>query len=262
MDLRCSSERGVERDFVGGKLNFEDKASPLRFGVRESAKARRVRLEISVGQGLVVVVPMGFDPAHIPALVETKRDWIERAFRRLSGHNGDAKPELTAQPPSQVSLSAIGEEWRIRYQDDEGARIGAVEGKYNTLLVHGNIDDGYSYLVTLKRWVNKKAHQHLVPWLRQVSEEEGLPFGKALVRLQRTRWGSCSQRGTISVNQNLLFLPASLVRYLFVHELSHTVVPNHSKRFWALVGKREPNYAALRSEIRRAQTLVPPWAAV
>ena len=73
-----------------------------------------------------------------------------------------------------------------------------------------------------------------------------------MVRCQRTRWGSCSRRKTISINQNLLFVPSYLVRHVFIHELFHILHPNHSRRFWELVAKKEPNYLALRKELRTA----------
>ena len=63
----------------------------------------------------------------------------------------------------------------------------------------------------------------------------------------------------MSVNQKLLFLPAHLVRYVFSHELSHTVHLHHGKQFWELVGSYEPNHSALRPELRSAAKLVPMW---
>ena len=57
------------------------------------------------------------------------------------------------------------------------------------------------------------------------------------IRCQRTRWGSCSTRGTVSLNCSLVFLKLEVVRYLFVHELAHTKHMNHSANFWRLVEK-------------------------
>jgi predicted metal-dependent hydrolase len=80
------------------------------------------------------------------------------------------------------------------------------------------------------------------------------------VRLQRTRWGSCSSSGTVSLNAALLFLEPNVVRYLFVHELCHLVALNHSRKFWTEVARHEPDYEALDRRLTQAWHEIPLWA--
>jgi predicted metal-dependent hydrolase len=74
-----------------------------------------------------------------------------------------------------------------------------------------------------------------------------------------SRWGSCSARGDISLNYQLLFLPPPLLRHVLLHELCHTVEMNHSPRFWATVRRFEPDLDSMRVEMRQAWTHVPDW---
>lgn len=67
----------------------------------------------------------------------------------------------------------------------------------------------------------------------------------------RTRWGSCHAGGRILLNWRLIQMPARLIDYVVVHELAHLREMNHSPRFWAVVAKEIPDYAARRREIRR-----------
>lgn len=73
---------------------------------------------------------------------------------------------------------------------------------------------------------------------------------KICIRNQKTRWGSCSRRGTLNINYRILFLPDHLVDYLIVHEICHLKEFNHSEDFWHLVSHAIPNYKKCRGEIR------------
>ncbi|MDX6518963.1 MAG: hypothetical protein QOF50_1809 [Gaiellaceae bacterium] len=70
----------------------------------------------------------------------------------------------------------------------------------------------------------------------------GVSFERIAIRDQRTRWGSCSSRGTLSFNWRLVLAPPGVARYVVVHELCHLREPNHSPRFWQLVAAARPGY--------------------
>jgi predicted metal-dependent hydrolase len=92
-----------------------------------------------------------------------------------------------------------------------------------------------------------------------VSQEIALPFEQVTVRGQKTLWASCSAKTNISLNYKLLFLPPELVRYVFIHELCHTIHLNHSRRFWALVAEKEPRYKQLDAELNKGWIYIPAW---
>ncbi len=67
---------------------------------------------------------------------------------------------------------------------------------------------------------------------------------------QRSRWGSCSSRGTLSFNWRLALTPAAVLDYVVVHELCHLREPNHSPRFWRLVEAARPGWREQRAWLR------------
>ena len=87
-----------------------------------------------------------------------------------------------------------------------------------------------------------------------VAEEEaealGVRYERIAIRGQRTRWGSCSSRGTLSFNWRLALAPFAVLDYVVVHELCHLREPNHSRRFWALVEGRRPDARLSRDWLR------------
>lgn len=80
----------------------------------------------------------------------------------------------------------------------------------------------------------------------------GFEYGRVSVRNQRTRWGSCSERGNLSFNWRLLFLPPGMADYVVVHELCHLARFDHSEAFWNLVARSCPEYRDIRKRLRRS----------
>ena len=93
--------------------------------------------------------------------------------------------------------------------------------------------------------------------LLQLAQDLNYSVERVVIRCQRTRWGSCSTRGTVSLNCSLVFLRPEVVRYLFVHELAHTKHMNHSAGFWRLVQTLEPDYRRLDRELLAGWRTVP-----
>jgi predicted metal-dependent hydrolase len=87
-----------------------------------------------------------------------------------------------------------------------------------------------------------------------LAEEEAARLDVTYERIrigdQRTRWGSCSARGTLSFNWRLVLAPPDVLDYVVVHELAHLLVPDHSPRFWQLVEQRRPQWRAQRAWLR------------
>lgn len=81
------------------------------------------------------------------------------------------------------------------------------------------------------------ASESLKNRLRDLAEKHGFTYTRVTIRRQKGRWGSCSSKGTISLNIKLARLPDDLQDYVMLHELVHTRVQNHSREFWKELGK-------------------------
>ena len=76
-------------------------------------------------------------------------------------------------------------------------------------------------------------------------------INRIAIKNTRTRWGSCSSKGNLNFNYKIIYLKPAFADYLIVHELCHLGELNHSKKFWALVGKIIPDYAKINKELKR-----------
>jgi len=216
----------------------------LVYRVRVHPRARNVHIVVSRRRGLVVTIPAGFDRRLIPRILEGKRSWVERALSRLP-----MKPE-PYRPPERIALSAIGEEWTIEYEKGNPGRVKLIQRGDRTLFVSGAVDRPNVVRKVLEHWLRIQARQHLVPWLCRTATELGFKLSGVSVRTQRTIWGSCSHRSTISLNARLLLIPPDMVRYVFVHELVHIRHPNHSREFWQAVAVHVPDYRDRLKQLR------------
>jgi predicted metal-dependent hydrolase len=88
------------------------------------------------------------------------------------------------------------------------------------------------------------ARLELPPRTRELASLHQLTVKAVHVRNQRSRWGSCSGRKTISLNWRLIQLPPEISDYIILHELAHLTFLNHSERFWAEVARLCPDYSA------------------
>jgi predicted metal-dependent hydrolase len=94
------------------------------------------------------------------------------------------------------------------------------------------------------------AKKKITDRLFQLAEIHGFTCNRVTVRQQKTRWGSCSPKNTISLNIKLALLPVELADYVMLHELVHTRVHNHSRRFWAELDKYVLQSRAMAKRLR------------
>jgi predicted metal-dependent hydrolase len=228
------------------------------YSVRISRRAKYLRLTFTPGRELEVVVPRGYNHALIPEIVRRHDAWIRRAQARLAATR-TADPICSEALPNVITFACTGEEWALSYREDSSNRVTVREAGCGALLITGPIENHHVVRAALRLWIRRRAAAHLEPWLSDLAREHGFHLAKVSIRSQKTRWGSCSSRKTVSLNLRLMFLPRRLVRYVLLHELAHTKQLNHSLAFWKLVESLESGYRQAEAQLRAAENLVPAW---
>jgi predicted metal-dependent hydrolase len=233
---------------------FDSRSAADRWTVRVSGRARRLSVRVYPGGRVEVVVPPGASPAAVQKFIGTHRQWIHRRVADLS-----TAVAVDDSRPASVKLPAIGRHFAVEYEHsaDSTARV-RIAGE-NVLVVSGPLHSERAITAALRGWLADLAREQLGNELARVAAEGGFRYTRAQIRRQRTRWGSCSASGTISLNVCLLFMRPQVVRYLLVHELCHTRHMNHSAKFWTLVASFEADYRALDRELLRGWQSVPGW---
>ena len=224
------------------------------WNLRESRRARRLTVRVFHSGRVEVVVPARTSRATVDRFIDRHRPWIEK--KRAEARR-NAVPE-EAFPPEIIELEASGERWRVHAASGRGRpRISEVAP--GLLQLNGDLANGRAVQHALRMWLVTRAAELFAPLLAQTAQEMNLSYRRLAVRRQRTRWGSCSVRGTISLNCCLVFQRAEVVRYLLVHEMAHVKHMNHSSRFWDLVSRYSPDCRELDRELLDGWRRVPSW---
>jgi predicted metal-dependent hydrolase len=234
----------------GNQLSlFEARGPGDDFAVRVSARARRLTARVHVGGRVEIVVPEGVTAKAVRDFVQRFMPWIDRKVAAMQSIVVAADPV-----PRVIDFLATGERFHVDWQS--AARMNLrVSG--DRLLLHAPTER--EARAKLRAWLKAAAAQRLAPDLMSLANRLSFPVTRVSIRCQRTRWGSCSTRGTVSLNCSLLFQRAEVVRYLYVHELAHLKHMNHSPKFWHLVERLEPDYQRLDRELLSGWRTVPDW---
>lgn len=199
--------------------------------VRRSPRARVTRIQLGPDRPLLVIVPDGAtDDFAVEALL-SKRSWLRRKLQEVA---------RTASAPDVLGLNRPGVVWRrgnpvpVRPSHTRFARL-----REGILQVPESPDEARR---AMQRWYRREAAQYLRCIVDAESSRLGYRPTAIAVRDQRTRWGSCSAAGTLSLNWRLFLMPEDVARYVVVHELIHLRIPNHSKLFWRTLTTAFPDW--------------------
>ncbi len=127
--------------------------------------------------------------------------------------------------------------WNVSYQEAIGVAREKSDWLVKQLERSAHLEaaaDAFNRQPPINRTV---ARNVLVDRLAELAQRHGFSYKKAFVRNQKTRWGSCSANNNLSLNVNLIRLPAELMDYTILHELVHTRIKDHGPRFWEELGK-------------------------
>ena len=238
----------VQFDFLSRLLArpASDPAPPGLVVVR-SPRAKRYLLRVLPDGTARVTIPRRGSQREGLAFAERQSAWIERQRERLRAR---PVPRSTWLPGDVILLR--GQAIRLE-PDGRTIRLGPV-----TVTAPA---DGSDLRPGIERRLRAIASRELPERTYALANLNGFTVHRVTVRAQRTRWGSCSSRGSISLNWRLIHAPDSVRDYIILHELAHRRHMNHSHRFWAEVERLCPAWRDAETWLKQ-HPLTGPWRPV
>ena len=228
-----------------------DSLTDEEFGVviiRRNRNSKSVRLRLDSNATIVITMPPRVALVHATRLIDISRSdirsWREH-YKRLN--------------PSYEHASRIGHAHTLTFEETTGA---VPKGKIIGQRIHITYPKSLSTTAPIVQQVaktyiakalQKEARSYLPERLKHLALTHGFHYERIRFGTQKGRWGSCSSKGTISLNVALMNQSLEEIDYVLIHELCHTKHMNHSQSFWNLVEQCMPDYKKYRKSLKKAQ---------
>jgi len=213
-------------------------------------KSKRKTLTIKVKPNLTILVkaPNEAKLKQIKIKVHKKGDWIIKQINFFQ----DFSPITPKKYISGESFKYLGKQYRLKVHQSNLEKVKLKNGYINIYTKLKN--DKEQIKSQLDLWYFNLALKRIEPRLKElypkVKKYNAKPYTFKL-RNMKTRWGSCTSKGKIFINPGLIKAPSLCIDYVLIHELCHLVYPNHSKKFYNLLEKIEPNWIEIKNNLER-----------
>ena len=206
--------------------------------LRRSSGRRSLALRVSAAGEIVVNAPLRLSQREIDWFLHKHADWI--------GTRLQAACALRFEWRNGVLLPHLGGELRLRLLDQPGPARARRDGE--CLLCNATPEQA---AILVPRWYQREARALLGERLAHHAARAGLAMPALRLSNARTRWGSLSASGVVSLNWRLLKATPAQIDYVICHELAHFRQRNHSAAFWREVEVLFPNWKKVRGELRQ-----------
>ena len=199
--------------------------------VVRSPRARRYLLRLQSDGVARLVIPRRGSRAEALRFLARNEPWLLNQFQKWQAQQAKRQPWLHGSSvlfrgePAILQIEDRGDHAHIHFADQ--------------ILIASR---GADYREVVHAHLRRLAENELAVRTRELARLHGITIRRVTVRSQKTRWGSCSARGTISLNWRLIQAPEFVRDYLIIHELMHRRQMNHSARYWKLVADAFPDY--------------------
>ncbi|MGN0586007.1 MAG: M48 family metallopeptidase [Oscillospiraceae bacterium] len=215
-------------------------------------KVKNINLRVKP-EGVFVSAARNVPVGYIDDFVRSKADFIRSALRRMAEERTEKEPSADTVYSGGSELIYLGKKYRVDIVKGDGDTVEIDGGR---LVITTYDEENLPYIQKLVRnWLYNRTAE-LFRRLNDETYEEfsryyKVPHAAVQIKTMKTRWGSCHiADGVLSMNSRLIYYPEEAVRYVFIHEYAHFIVPNHSAEFYAVVARFMPDYRLNKNLLR------------
>jgi len=219
----------------------------LKYNVVFSGR-RSVSIIISPDIGVTVRAPYRTSLKTIDKFIQEKSEWIRKHLVDHSGLTRINKGKKYTE--GEIHLFG-GKEYKLILTKSEKQFV----RKFDEIIEVGvrSIDDSEIIRVLLEKWYRQQAFEILRHKVEvNCNKYRDYDFDPLAISVKplKSRWGSCSSKGKITLNAELIKLDEKFAEYVIIHELCHLKFHNHGRDFYILLEELVPDYKSIRKELR------------
>lgn len=217
---------------------------PVSYTLKRTGRRRSIGLRID-DRGLTVNIPLRASEKWLRSVLEEKAAWVVEKLESWQARKPSPQNWIDGE-----TISYRGEHFTLRIIPSLFDAPPQLHG--TQLILHVSQTDNPALIEKIMmRWYRHQALQLFNECIGYFAPLMEVSPGEIKVSSARTQWGSCTTRGTVRLNWQLIKMPLHLVDYVVVHELAHLREMNHSAAFWAVVESVCPDYVKRRAELRK-----------
>ncbi len=221
----------------------------IDYKIRRSHRRTTVSIAIDPKDGVVVTAPPQVTQQRLDRVVLDRGHWIARGLRRQSSHPPVASSKEFV---GGEGFSYLGKQYRLRV---ETGPVGPLQLRGRFLCLEVPIGLPEVSLARVMRaalvdWYRARARKYLPARSRVWAKKLDVEPSQFEIFEPTTRWGSSSKDGSIRINWRIIQCPTSIIDYVLAHEFVHLVHRDHSRAYWALLGRVMPDYEARKGRLK------------
>ncbi len=217
------------------KLPLDDRS--IDYIVRSSHLAKRTIIKITKQNALEVVVPHRLPLSAGTEFLLSRIDWVKKNVHLLD--------------TAHRKYFYLGQQYALNHSRSAERKTHLVRLEGDSVVIISPEKSKLKPFELFMEFLRINGRRFLIERCTTLAKEHDFHPTKISVRGQTTRWGSCSRRGTLSINYKLMQLSREAIDYVLIHELCHLRQMNHSNKFWAEVAKYIPDYKRLDKEVNK-----------
>ena len=210
---------------------------------RSYRRKHTVALVMEPNQGLLVRAPIATSLEELKQIARKRAPWI---IQQMADHRCLINETDSREYVSGTKIAYLGRNYRLKVMFGGEARCRLWGGWLEVTRVTNQSD----VLDIVIGWYVRQALTKCGERLAILSKRHRLPYTTLFISAPKTRWGSCDASNNIRINWRIMMAPMTLVDYVLMHELCHTVYKDHSPAFWDLLGSLMPDYEDRKSRLR------------
>lgn len=213
-------------------------------------RSKRLSFSVTAEDGLRVTMPKRLSAGYIERMIVKYETWITKQLNRHQQHTAALDQQFqfknqgtTLFAGAPHSIAVVTGPKSVKVTD----HVITISNRTGSLSIAKQ---------TYSLWLKREARRRFETQLDHYATHLNLPYTKLSIRGQKSRWGSCTPQGHISLNWKLLCAPVFVQDYVAVHEMVHLRYHHHKPVFWKMVEQHAPQYSAARAWLRTHESTI------